>query len=274
MIRMDPLLLFRCSTFAVVTLAFTPVSQAALLLHWALDESSGTIANDTSGNNIHGTWQATTGAVTWQPSGGIAGGAYAFTGLNRDSFITTSFNAVSSAPFTISLWVKTISTENDGLAYLGNGAAGSEYYVLRMTNGKALVNARNTTEVTGTGVTTINNDSWHHLAAVYASDTDRRLYVDGVLDGSSTTLVNPVTLTRFGIGALTRNTPYNPADLFTGLIDDVQLYSGALSTGDIAFLRANPGSVIPEPSPVAILGLVAGAASLRRRRVSRMAAYS
>ncbi len=244
-------------------------SQAALILHWALDETSGTVASDSSGNGITGAWQGTVGTPAWVPAGGIDGGAFSFTGANRDSFITSSFSAIAgdpSTPFTLSAWVKTTSTENDGLVYLGDGATGDRYYVLRMQANLARANARNTSEIQGAGTTAINDGAWHHVVAVYGGTTDRKIYVDGVLEGTSTTNVNAFALSRFGIGALTRNTPYNPADLYTGLMDEVQLYDTALTAGEISFLAANPGAVVPEAGTLSLLGLVAAGGCLRRRR--------
>jgi hypothetical protein len=59
-----------------------------------------------------------------------------------------------------------------------------------------------------------------------------------------------------------------PTGSFTGLIDDVQLYSGALSSADVQLLFANPGQTmaIPEPSTGTVLTgvLVLGLALWRR----------
>jgi len=249
----------------LVSLAIVSPSQAALVLHWDLDESSGATATDRSGNGLDGAWQGTVGTAGWTPAGGVAGGAVSFTGANADSFIVST-SAVSATPFTISFWMRTTSTENDGLAYLGDGGTGSSYNVVRMQGNVARVNARNTAEIQGAGVTFVNDDVWHHVVGVYGADDSRMLYVDGNLEATNTTLVNPMNLNRFGIGALTRNTPYNPADLYNGLLDDVQLYDQALDQSQIDFLGANPGVAIPEPSAAALLALALGAVFARRRR--------
>ncbi len=226
------------SLLAIGLLLHAPAfSPAALKIHWDLNESAGTVATDRSGGGNNGAWMGTNGSPGWMPAGGIDGGAFAFTGANLDSFIAEGFSGVSGTPFTMSLWVKTTSTENDGVGFLGVGASGSQYYVLRVSGNVARVNARNTAEVSGTGTIAVNNNQWHHLVAVYASATDRRLYVNGQLNASNTTNVAALTPTRFGIGALTRNSPYNPADLFTGLVDDAALWDRAFSPADIVALR-------------------------------------
>jgi len=211
-----------------------------LLIHWSLDEDSGTVATDSSGNAADGDWQGTTGTPGWMPAGGLVGGSVNFSGANADSFIVST-DLVSATPFTISLWMKTTSAENDGLGYLGNGDTGSSYNVVRMQGNVARVNARNTAEIQGAGTTAVNDDTWHHVVGVYRADDERMLYVDGALEASNTTLVNPMDLNRFGIGALTRNTPYNPADLYSGSLDDVSLWRGALNADEVTAL--NSGTV-------------------------------
>ncbi len=214
--------------------SFLSPCHAAPVVHWKLDESSGTTAADSSGNLVDGIWRGTVGSPAWMPGGGIDGGAFQFTGANSDMFYTDAFGALAGLPFTISAWVNTASTENDGLVYVGNGTQGAQYYVLRLTGNVARVNARNTTEVAGIGTTPINDSQWHHLVAIYAGDSERRLFVDGALQVTETTFVNPVTLNRFGIGALTRS---NPADFYTGFMDDVSLWNRVLTEIDIAALR-------------------------------------
>ncbi|MGI9245018.1 MAG: LamG-like jellyroll fold domain-containing protein [Verrucomicrobiales bacterium] len=112
------------------------------------------------------------------PAGGIAGGAVDSTGANADSFIVAT-TAVSAAPFTISFWMQTTSTQNDGLAYLGNRATGNQYNVNRMQGNVARANGRNTAEIQGAGTTPLNDGSWHHIVGVYGADDNRQIFVSG-----------------------------------------------------------------------------------------------
>jgi hypothetical protein len=229
---------------AVLVLWMSVRTDAANLVHWRLDETSGTVAGDSSGNGIDGIWQGTSGTPGWEPGEGMAGGAYLFSGFDLDSFIAEPVEGFGTLPFTISLWMNSTFSANGGLGYLGNGS-GNQYYVVRSQGGVARANARNTAEVNCLG-SSINDGEWHHLVGVYAGTDDRAIYVDGLLEGSNTEEVPELALTRFGIGALTRNTPYNPADLFEGLLDDVQLYDTALTDEEILFLYENPGNALDE----------------------------
>ena len=107
-------------------------------------------------------------------------------------------------------------------------------YVVRVQGGVGKANARNPAEVQGNGTTPIADGEWHLVTGVYASSSERRIYVDGVLENTITEDVPEVSLTRFGIGALTRS---NPADPFNGEIDDAALWDRAFTDLDAAALN-------------------------------------
>lgn len=258
---------------AALSLFLSGTSRAALVLHWALDETMGTVAADSSGNGIAGNWQGTVGSPTWVPAGGVSGGAFSFTGANLDSFITSTLTSVAGTPFSISLWVKSTSTGNNGLAYLGDGTTGTLYHTVRLTSGAAQATSRNPNEVRAIGAAGTNNGEWHHLVGVFTSDSERSIYVDGMLQATNTTNVPALPLNRFGIGALTRNTPYAPADLFTGQLDDVQVYSTPLNQSQISFMLSNPGVAVPEPTVAVLLALGLGVGSIRRRHQAGRIAF-
>ena len=247
----------------VIGTALVSSSSAALLAHYKLDEAGGTIAADSSGNGLDMDWQGTVGAPDWQVAGGVSGGGFNFTGLNDDSFMTSG--AISqSITLTMAVWVNTASSANDTLVYVGNGGTNNSYYTMKIQNGVARVVARNTAQIQSGGAA-VNDDNWHHVASVYVSDTERHVYVDGVLAASNTVAVSALTANRFGIGALTRGT--GPVDEFTGMLDDVQIYDEALDASQISFLHANPGqALVPEPSSLLLLATALGAGVTRRHR--------
>ena len=53
-------------------------SEAGLIVHWKLNESSGPTAIDSSGSGYNGT----VFEASWNPSGGMLGGALQFDGTN------------------------------------------------------------------------------------------------------------------------------------------------------------------------------------------------
>ena len=65
-----------CLVSLVVVLNAAGTVSADLVAHWRFDEGSGTVANDSSGNNNHGTVM---GGAQWI-AGGKLGGALDFDG--------------------------------------------------------------------------------------------------------------------------------------------------------------------------------------------------
>ena len=220
----------------VLLAACSSMAAGNPIVHWKLDESSGTVAADSSGNAIDGTWAGLSGAPGWMPGDGIDGGSVLFSGGNADVFINDAFTSIEGTPLTLSTWVKTRTEGKKGLVYLGNGATGNSYYLMNVLSGAGRATARNTIENATPGII-INDGEWHHVLSVYVSPTERHVYVDGVLGGSNTAEVSEVNLTRFGVGGLTRGNPHVPVDLIDGQIDDVAVWDRALSPVEAAALN-------------------------------------
>lgn len=239
-------------------------ASGVLVAHYKLDEASGNTAADSSGNGNDMAWQGTVGAPDWQAAGGVTGGGFNFTGANDDAFMTTA-SVSQSITLTMAVWVNTASTANDTLVYVGDGGTNNSYYTTKIQSGAARVVARNTGELNRAGAA-VNDGGWHHVASVFVSDTERLIYVDGVLVGTDVRSVPGLTANRFGIGALTRGT--GPVDEFTGMLDDVQVYDEALDASQVSFLHANPGQTVavPEPSSSILMAIALGAGIARRRR--------
>lgn len=245
--------------------AMTTGSQAFLLLHWTLDEGTGTTAGDSSGNGYDGGYL--TGTPGWAGSGGADGGYVNFNAAGH-AFRTTSFPTISGAaftPFTISIWIRSVNTQNNTAAVLRTGV-GNQYYSVKTQSGTVRQVARNTAEIQSFGGA-VNDGNWHHIAAVYNSETSREIFVDGLLANHETTSVPFLVPSGFSIGALDRS-EVSIVDDFEGDIDDVQLYDHALNAAEVTFLFNNAGTAInvPEPSSSLLLGLTLGLGLLCRRR--------
>lgn len=87
------------------------------------------------------------------------------------------------------------------------------------------------TVIVGTG--TVNNGAWRHVALV-RNGTDYNFYIDGVLDKTTNhTAVNLNNSQPFYVGGRGGGV-FGMLDFFTGMIDDVRLWSVARSQGVIA----------------------------------------
>ena len=183
---------------------------------------------------------------------------------------------------TLSLWAQGGSATGGfrGLAGIeGSSTSANDAYSLKLTQSSDLINwtFRGTGPLASPG--TFNsyaaaNSGWAHIVGTFDGITGKAvLYVNGAQVATSTNVAHaiPDRSVNFGIGRYNNTTSF----AFDKAIDDVQLYDTALSTDDISFLFANPGSALggavntaPEPSTLvlAALGFVGLMGTRRRRR--------
>jgi hypothetical protein len=223
--------------------------EAALVIYYPLNETSGNVAVDAAALGGVQSATATVAASNWQISSGILGGALQFTPTgqpdvdealiyNTDS---TATSILDSTPFTISLWFQTAQSSafTRAAVFLGDRSMTAAYYAAGLaptTNQPQLV-ARNTTADNTLAASSGNDGAWHHILAVYSAANSRTLYYDGQFAGNSTTNVNHPVLNRFGVGALTRS---NQTDSFSGLLDEIGLFDTDTSAREAALLNAFP----------------------------------
>lgn len=218
-----------------------------LLLHWPLDEAEGTTASDPAGGN-DGTFLEGGGAIT--RTTGVMGSALTFPNAN-DSAVTVLTPLVDAYPFAIGGWVKTIASANDTFAVLGTNQNG-QYHSLLVQNGTAKALAR-TGAFSYTNGTVVNDDTWHHVLAVFEHAAAARIYVDGLFIAERTAQAGDfVQPDRFGIGALARSDA-SVVDSFDGSVDDVSFWRGILSDGEIAALAGGGAGLGLNASDIASL---------------------
>ena len=203
-----------------------------LVGHWKLDETSGTSAADSSGNGNTGTLTNFPGSP-WTT--GQIDGALTFDGTNDYVDGGATGLPAANAPQTFSAWFKYSSAQSGGARLVDTDNAGSSSglrfgfscctgsLIAEQFGGGTLV----------TSSTVPSNNVWHHLAYTWDGATNA-LYLDGVLDTTSTTAhsqtATPVT-THIGVG-------YGGVNYFGGQMDDARVYSRALSAVDVAALYA------------------------------------
>ncbi|QDS99343.1 hypothetical protein HG15A2_26660 [Adhaeretor mobilis] len=211
-------------------LSLEQVSQLyGSLGHWKLDESSGTLAVDSSGAGNDGTYvnAPTLGASSRNTA--ELGTAVTFDGTNR-----VEIPGLLGQPenVTISAWAKLDSPDLYGAELISLGQS----FAIRLDDGGNLVSfIWNGTDFTANLLHPVpfKGAGWHHFAAVFSDDNDLfELYVDGILvDSTSTTdsIVYNLETNTF-IGAHTNG----PSDFdFSGSIDDVRVFGRALCPDDV-----------------------------------------
>jgi fibronectin type 3 domain-containing protein len=211
------------------------VTPGALGLHLKLDETTGSTASDSSGNNRNGT---TFNSPTWTV--GRIGNALSFNGTNQ--YATLPNGVVSDLQdFTITTWVYW-NGGNNWQRIFDFGSGTSTYMFLSPKNA---ANGRLRFAITtsgGGGERIIDSNAvlpsggWTHIA-VTLSGTTGTLYVNGQQVGQNTAItLRPADLgmtTQNRIGRSQFNDPY-----FNGSVDDFRLYPSALGASGIASLAA------------------------------------
>lgn len=149
-----------------------------------------------------------------------------------------------SQPFTIVAWVKTSGT-SEGIVAKGRdtNTPNMDYRLqVQATGAIEFTRWNQATSTTDTviGTLTINDGNWHHVAFVNEGDSSHKIYIDGVLDVTSTTTWTnddsnnePVRIGRDRNG--TTSDTY-----FSGIIDDVAILASALTADDIKDLNHQP----------------------------------
>jgi hypothetical protein len=216
----------------------------ALEAAWNFDEPSGATALDSSGHNLHGTFRNKPERIA-----GVRGGAVRLDGVKDyiDAGRNTAFRLEGS--MTISAWINSKSFPKDDAAILSQLKYGRGYQIDTTVDQKIRGIGFKLTNSCGDfvaryGSTPLSTGQWYHVAGVYdAKARTLDVYLSGRLDNGP--LVGTVTGAQYS----SRSPTYigRRSDLegfeFAGSIDEVHIYSFALSKEEIA--ADMRGDIIP-----------------------------
>lgn len=210
----------------------TPGCAAGPVAHWMLDETSGTIAVDSVGENDG----ALLGDPAWQPTGGRLAGALKFDGLN-DRVTCGTFNpSAATGMLSVCLWAKWNGHTGNWQTLIAKRDAWNANDMMWQ------IEAHSSTDTLGffrEGSTPEDGDpklrvgQWEHVAATF-DGTTATFYVNGVPTGSGPFSFGSGAQAAVVFGASQTNGE-NP---FNGALDDVRLYDRALSPAEVAQLAA------------------------------------
>jgi hypothetical protein len=214
---------------ATIDATVTTCAESGLVARWKLDEGTGTVVTDCSGNALHGV--ITNG--TWT-SNGADGGALKFNGNGWVGFANPALLKLTGA-FTISLWVRADRTVSNTEYLFGKTTDPAKNgYRLGIISPQQLALA---TPSSATNFNVVGGSmpvgSWRHVAAVYRPSTAIELYVNGAKigthDGAPAALVASNAEARL---AARVDGNYG----LSGAIGDVRIYSRALGAAEIGAL--------------------------------------
>jgi Tfp pilus assembly protein PilX len=203
--------------------------SSILIGHWMLDDASGTVATDSSGQGNHGTLS---NGPAW--IAGILNDALDFDGSDDLVLVADDPSLDITDNITLMAWIrpnktatqyvirKALFDSTDGYE-LSLSATGKVFFRLNQAS-----NA-NSYRIDSTTSYPVDGTTWMHIAATYDGAV-MRLYLDGVEEASLNAAINiSANDTDLSIGA-----QVDGSRGIDGLIDDVWLYGSALSATDIA----------------------------------------
>jgi hypothetical protein len=246
--------MFRNAIAHMIAATPPPPPPPKLVAHWQLDEGSGTIAADSSGNGLDGTLM---GDPLWVPGIICGTGALEFDGVD-DNVDCGNPSALDfgTGDWTISAWINateaaTLVPDDSTIVGKGGDHSGGIRYQIMLDSSDYIhpVVDDDSSKYDPHGEIPVIDGQWHLIVMMRRNGTELRVYVDGVEDmgvtnHSESTL--PCTYDLSGtsqhnayIGAITDARDPNGATLeklFVGTIDDVRVYNYALSEAEIADL--------------------------------------
>jgi hypothetical protein len=203
--------------------------------YWKLDDSASP-AVDSSGYGNNLTWQATPSgdAINVAPTRFQSSRSLGMVMADRDAaLVAMPSNMQLSLPITLSAWYRATARDTNASDII----SGRDCYVLRLdTAGPAL--AKHTggdiwVELKPTQAGYLDG-TWHHVVGVLGSTGGMSLYYDGNLISSNT---NTTAIAYNNTGgaslAIGRHGAGNVGMDFGGNIDDVRVYSRALTAAEI-----------------------------------------
>lgn len=233
------------------------VATDDLVMHLTFDQTSGTLATDTSpfGNSNPGTLQ---NGASFINTGLALAGALQLDGVDDYVAIGNSsdINTSTATQRSVSAWFKVDDVNGNGQKQVifeeGAGKKGLSIYI---DSGQLYVGGWNQSDGwVGTFLSTdaISSDTWHHVSLVLDTDGSNTLQADAFkayLDGTEFGSGEGVKLTSHGnptgVGGINSGARFHTGEAsgfgshaLGGSIGDLQLYNRALSASEIASLAS------------------------------------
>ena len=219
--------------------------SAGLVAAYGFTEGTGTTVADLSGHNLTGTIVG----ATWTASGKY-GNALSFNGTSSYVDLGNPAALQLTGSMTLEAWVKAAANPpDDGQIIAKSNGSGWQLKTSPDTGPQTF--GIQVTGTSGTGAqrysTTVRSlNTWYHIAGVFdAAAGTLSTYVNGILDNG--TLRNAVPTVQLD-GAVNANIGRRTGGFyFNGVIDEVRIYSRALSQSDIQADMITPVGGTPPP---------------------------
>jgi hypothetical protein len=208
---------------------------AILVAYYDMNDTDGTTVIDSSGNSY-------TGTGTYTPTTGVIDGAMSFNGSDNSVDLGTSIGL--SSDFSISLWINPSSVSLVPLVTKWDDNSGDyRSMALFIDTGKIYFavgedGSSTYSGILGTSILSTSGD-WVFITAIFnPTNNILSIYKDGILEATQSISITSMYdgLANFKIGSVDAfaGSPW----YFSGDIDDVRIYNGALTQSEIDALYA------------------------------------
>ena len=172
---------------------------------------------------------------------------------------------IGSRDYTLVARMKHPPTASDhDILWKGTSAGSGKWFNLRLDSTgviQAFIDDGSLGAQMASSNTSVEDNQWHHIAAVFDRDAGAQIYIDGNPDGAladiSDNTGSIVTADSLGIGC--KEITGVPSNFFDGTIAEVAIYNRALTTSEVKQLHEKPGIISQLRPQVIPLGVAAPA---------------
>jgi hypothetical protein len=215
-----------------------------LIAHYSFDAGTGA---DISGGGNNGTIVGATA------SAGKVGGGLTFDGADDHVVLGEIAGSDNVDELTVSAWVKSSQTTGQ-MNIISKQTSSTESWSLMWSSSSSGFygfNVYNTVTAGGTartGLGVVPDNNWHHVVGIY-DGSNIKLYFDGVLQSTQPALTGMIKDTTLGVCVGTWSAGGGAcipsSGNWDGSMDDVRLYSRALTCAEVGELYALGGNAAP-----------------------------
>lgn len=206
-----------------------------LVAYYKLDETSGSTSIDSTGTNNSTNYNASVNQT------GKIDKAYSFNGSSA-YLQSSSQSFTGNANYTITAWIKT-DVANTYQVILSNGIESTKAGLKFKINDNNTIGADLANAAGPSSTSTISTGTWYFVTLTKSSDT-YQIYINGFTNGSSVTITSS-NISVAGTQRISKDVS-SGTGYFNGLIDEIGIWTRALSSSEIAELY-NSGTGLSYP---------------------------
>src|SRR5712691_1746630 len=234
-----PAILLAAGLLSLGTIPAAGAAGSGVVAAYSFDDGSGSSASDLSGNGN----TATLHGATWTT--GKYGGAVSFNGTSSLVTVPDSASLDLSSGLTLEAWVRATSFAPSQTLIAKERPGGGFPYGVELDNGVPTGYVSTSAFSGASSASSLPKVTWKFVAVTYDGST-LRVYVDGTQVGSAPASGSIAASS----GQLSIGGDSVWGEYFNGRIDNVRIYSRALSATELAADQATPVTA-PTPPPTA-----------------------